>query len=130
QRISQDKQGAGRRVACRKQPGTEQRPPLHRAQARALDLGAGATEPTLALLEERQRLEILALAEIRPQRVGDDDLGVRQLPEEEVADALLAAGADEEIGIWHALGGQALRDGVLGDLLRRQLAALHAPRDG
>ena len=35
--------------------------------------------------------------EIGPQRVGEIELGVGELPQQEIADALLAAGADEEV---------------------------------
>ena len=48
-----------------------------------------------------------ALAEIRPQRFDEDKLGIGALPQQEIADALLAAGTDEEIGIGHA-GGEEL----------------------
>src|SRR5512139_832872 len=36
-----------------------------------------------------------------PQRVGEIQFGVGQLPQQEIADALLAAGADEEVGFGH-----------------------------
>ena len=36
-------------------------------------------------------------AEVGPEDVGDDDLGVADLPEEEIRDAAFAAGADEQI---------------------------------
>src|SRR5262249_17981369 len=58
---------------------------LHRAQPLALELGARASEAPLPLLEECQRLEVLALAEVGPQRLRDVHLGVGELPEEEVA---------------------------------------------
>src|SRR5438552_1076899 len=35
--------------------------------------------------------------EVGPQRLGEVELAIRELPQQEVADALLAAGADEEI---------------------------------
>src|SRR5262245_47422956 len=82
---------------------------LHRAQPLALELGARAPEPPLPLLEERQRLNVLALAEVRPQRLRHVHLGVGQLPEEEVADAHLAAGADQQVGVGHTLRAQVLR---------------------
>src|SRR5512139_2314880 len=58
-----------------------------------------APEAPLALLELVQRVEELRLAEIRPQRVREVDLGVRALPEEKVRDAHLATGAHEEVGV-------------------------------
>ena len=38
-------------------------------------------------------------AEVGPERVHEHELGVRGLPEEEVRDALLAGGADDEVGV-------------------------------
>ena len=68
-----------------------------------------------------------ALAEVRPQRVGDPDLGVGDLPEQEVADAHLAAGADQQIGIGLAGGveeaGEALLVDLVGLLRQRARAA-------
>src|SRR5262249_8772062 len=75
-------------------------------EAFSLELSGGATEPTLALLEEVERLQVLPLAEVRPERVGDVDLGVGELPEKEVAEPHLAARPDEEIGIGNAGGGK------------------------
>jgi hypothetical protein len=40
-------------------------------------------------------------AEVRPEGVGEVELGVGQLPEQEVAQAQLAAGADHQVGIGH-----------------------------
>ena len=42
--------------------------------------------------------EVLA-AEVGPQDVGDPDLGVRDLPQQEVRDPQLAARADEQVGV-------------------------------
>src|SRR5262249_61035240 len=49
---------------------------LHRAQPLALELGGGATKAALPLLEEGQGLEVLTLAEVWPQRLGDVHVGV------------------------------------------------------
>src|SRR5881409_174440 len=43
----------------------------------------------------------MALSEIRPERVDEDELCVRELPEEEVRDPELARSADEEIWLLH-----------------------------
>src|SRR5437867_8694692 len=64
-----------------------------------LHLLGDATESSLALLILRERLEELGFPKIRPQRLGDVDLGVGALPQKEVRDAHFAAGADEQIGI-------------------------------
>src|SRR5438270_10699036 len=60
-----------------------------------------ATEPPPALPELGERgLEGLA-REVGPQLVAEDELGVGRLPEQVVGQALLAAGADDEVGVVH-----------------------------
>ena len=46
---------------------------------------------------KRWRASSAARVEVGPQRVGEVELGVGELPQQEIADALLAAGADEEV---------------------------------
>src|SRR5690349_10929155 len=58
-----------------------------------------AAVPPLALLERQHGFEQVTTAEIRPQRLGHVDFGVGNLPEQVVADAHLAAGADQQIWI-------------------------------
>src|SRR5262245_21587928 len=70
----------------------------------ALDLGRGPAEAALAPLEVIQCLQVLPLAEVGPQRVGDVQLAVGDLPEIEVADAHLAAGADQQVRVGDAGG--------------------------
>ena len=53
----------------------------------------------LALAVGRNGFLQLWLAEIGPELVGDVELGVAQLPEQEVRQAQLADGADEEIRV-------------------------------
>src|SRR5262245_47010167 len=48
------------------------------------------------------------LVEIRPQRVAEVQLGISQLPQQEVADAALATGADQQIRVRKPGGGQLL----------------------
>src|SRR5215213_4594907 len=55
--------------------------------------------PPLRVLVER-RLERLA-REVRPELVAEDELRVRELPQQVVRDAQLAARADQEVGIVH-----------------------------
>src|SRR5258706_16221691 len=62
---------------------------------RRLDAAVAA----VALLVGDDRLEQIAAAEIGPERFGDPDLRVRDLPQQEVADAHLAARADQQIRI-------------------------------
>src|SRR5664280_46032 len=62
-----------------------------------------AAVPALALLELGERLEEVPGPEIGPEHGRHVDLGVRDLPEQVVRDAHLAARADEEIRVGHFL---------------------------
>src|SRR3954464_14367198 len=57
------------------------------------------------------------LAEVRPERVQEDELRVGELPQEEVRDPQLAGRADQEIGIRHLGRVQVRRECVLVDRL-------------
>ena len=63
-----------------------------------------AAEATLALLVGGDGFEEMEAAEVGPEAVSDEDLGIGDLPEEEVGDALLAGGADDEVGVGHVGG--------------------------
>ena len=66
---------------------------------------------------------------IRPQDRGPIKLGVGRLPEEKVAQTLLATGADDQVG-WRLSGGvEVLLQQVLGDIFRIDLV-LHQVLDG
>src|SRR5260221_477826 len=54
--------------------------------------------------------------EVRPVRLGHVQLGVADLPEEVVADAEFAGGADEEVGVGEAGGVEVCRDRGFVDL--------------
>src|SRR5215472_1749895 len=90
---------------------------------------AGESETTLALLIVLERAEKLRFAEVRPQGVGHVELGIGDLPEEEVRDAHLAAGADEQVRIGKARGAEVGGHGRLVDGVRVQLAGAHGARD-
>src|SRR5260221_456893 len=62
-----------------------------------LHLLARAAEAALAAAVRIDRLIQRRGVEVRPKLVGEIELGVRELPQQEVADPLLAAGADEQI---------------------------------
>src|SRR5918994_2881235 len=68
-----------------------------------------AEAPAAARVLLDRRPEAL-LVEVRPERVVEDELGVRGLPEQEVRDPLLARRADDEIGIAQVGRVQAGRD--------------------
>src|SRR5688500_7096745 len=66
---------------------------------RLLELLAGAAEAPLARAVGSDRRVERRGVEVRPERFGEVELAVGELPEKEVADALLTAGADEKIGL-------------------------------
>src|SRR5262245_41917644 len=84
-----------------------------------------ATKSALPLLIMGERLEELALTEIGPQRVGDVDLAIRALPQKEVGDPHLAAGADEQIGVWNIGRGQIAPEQRFVDAFRVELSLLY-----
>ena len=63
-----------------------------------------ASEAAFAALVVGDGFEEVDAAEVGPEAIGDEDLGVGDLPEEEVGDALLAGGADDEVGVRHVRG--------------------------
>src|SRR6266508_4003796 len=69
----------------------------------------------------------VAGAEIRPQGRRHPQLGVRDLPQQEVRDAHLAAGPDEQIRVRDPIRVKRLADVRLRDLLGPELARAHAP---
>src|SRR5262245_54117675 len=84
---------AARRRARRPEP---RRPGL---AARFGTGSAGAAKAALPALELPERAQQVLLRKVRPQDVGEVELGVGELPEEEVADTLFAARPDEKIGL-------------------------------
>ena len=67
------------------------------------------SESALAVLVVQHGLEQMLLLEIGPQHVGEPKLCIRDLPQQEVADALLTTGANEQFGVRHTGGGEVLR---------------------
>src|SRR5438552_6047314 len=64
---------------------------------RCRGLLAGASKAALALpVGGKRRVERRSI-EVGPQRVGEIELRIRQLPEEKIADALLPSGANEQV---------------------------------
>ncbi len=74
---------------------------------------AEAAEAAFAALVVGDGFEEMDAAEVGPEAVGDEDLGVGDLPEEEVGDALLAGGADDEVGVGHVRGVEGAGDAGL-----------------
>src|SRR5471032_2611106 len=92
-------------------------------------LGADAAIPPLAFAELGDRLFEMLLAEIRPQGVDEHQFGVGALPEQKVADALLATGADEQIRIGDARGQQLTLEACFVDLVGRDLSRRDLARE-
>src|SRR5438094_56489 len=87
------------------------------------ELLAGAPEAALAVaIPSDRRVELLGV-EIRPQRRGEIQLGIRKLPKQEITDALLASGANEQIRFWRVVERQMRSELLLGISLGRQRAA-------
>src|SRR5258706_14098341 len=77
-----------------------------------LDLLAGAAEAALALAIGGHRGIEGRSVEVRPQRLGEVELRIRELPEEEVGDALLAAGVDGKVRLRRLAHGQEARQSL------------------
>src|SRR5690606_4940421 len=86
-------------------------------------------EAPLARLIIRNRREQVGLVEVRPERVGEVQLRVRGRPDEEVADAELAARADEEVDRADLHGGEDRAEQALVDALGIELALRRALGD-
>src|SRR5712672_3441585 len=80
------------------------------------------TVAALAATVIGNRLLEIGAPETRPQRLSEDEFGISALPQQEIADALLAAGADQEVGIGQIGGEQMRRDLLLVDCIERQSA--------
>src|SRR5690348_15234365 len=78
-------------IMCSPRPPRGAARALRDSPARVAGFGellARAAEPALALGVPRDREVELARVEVGPERVGEVELGVRELPEQEIADAL------------------------------------------
>src|SRR5690242_11687780 len=91
----------------------------HRAPARPR--GRSAAEPTVPAGIRPERTQEVDVPEVGPVRLAEVELGGGALPEQEAAQALLAGGADDEVGIGLALGvevpGDVVGGQARGDLL-------------
>src|SRR5438309_10662530 len=81
-----------------------------------------AAVPALALLKFEQSLKQPRAAEIRPERFGDKNLRVGDLPKQKIAHAHLAAGAEQQVGVRQAFGVQVPRELLRGDLVGSPVA--------
>src|SRR2546426_3193137 len=86
---------------------------------RVVELIAGLAEAPFAPLVVEQGQQGLAPTEVWPERGREVHLRVGELPEQEVADARLAARSDEEVWIREPVGGEIAFQEVFVDLIRR-----------
>src|ERR1700760_986090 len=66
------------------------------------DLRRGLAEAPLALRKVLERLREMHPGEFRPEHLGEIQLRISEVPQQKVADALLAASADEQIRVGDA----------------------------
>src|SRR3569832_2233616 len=71
--------------------------------AALLHLFTGAAEAALTSRIGFQGLVERARVEIGPQGIGEIQLGIGEVPQQKIADALFTAGANEEIGLGQAV---------------------------
>ena len=87
-------------------------------------------ETPVSALEGDQCLEVVGLSEVGPQRVREEELRVRRLPQQEVAQPQLAAGSDEQVRVIRELGVGMARLELIGedsfvDVLRPEQLVVH-----
>src|SRR6201997_5329524 len=83
--------------------------------------GGDGAVAAFAFLIVDEGFEEAGAIEIGPESFGDEDFGVGNLPEEEIADAHFAGGSDEEIGVGEIGGVEMAGEIFFGDGLRRMI---------
>src|SRR3989304_145973 len=89
------------------------------AVLRRFELFADAPEAPLARTVGSERGFERGGVEIRPQRIGEMQLGIGKLPEQKIAHAPLAAGADEQVRLRCVIHREPRRQVLLGEAPRR-----------
>src|SRR5829696_4363308 len=89
-------------------------------------LGAEAAETALAAAVLIYRRAERRVVEIGPELRDEDEFRIRALPGQEVRDALLTGGADDEVGVGNAAGVELLLERRHVDSLWVEQAVLHA----
>src|SRR3970040_413838 len=69
-----------------------------------------AAVTTIAALVVKDGFQQLSLGEVRPKGWRNPDLGIGNLPKQEIADAQFATGADEQVRIGHSGGVKVARN--------------------
>src|SRR5512143_3689484 len=84
-------------------------------------------EPALPpLVLDKRRMQVL-FREVGPERIGEIKFRVCGLPEEEVADPLLAARADDQVRVGEACGVQVRGKDLVSELQRRDPRGVQPP---
>src|SRR3569623_1022204 len=86
----------------------------------------GAAEATLAADIRGQGLVAGPRIEIGPEGIGEVQYRIGEMPQQKIADALFAAGADEEIGLGQTVQGELALEQVGGDVGGAKFAGLDA----
>jgi hypothetical protein len=73
--------------------------PSRRAEGELGGLRLEAAEAALAAAEARERLGEVRRSEVGPHALGEVQLGLSALPQQKIGEALLAAGADDEVDV-------------------------------
>src|SRR6185369_2955082 len=95
--------------------------------ASMLVLSAGAVSPFAIVKLADGILEII-LGEVGPQAIEEHQLGVGRLPQQEIADPLLAAGADHQVRVGNLSGQQVSRKQGVVNLADPEAAGRDLPR--
>jgi hypothetical protein len=57
------------------------------------------TKPPISVQEIGECFQVVRLPEIRPERVGEEELGVGRLPQQEGSEPKLAADSDKQVWV-------------------------------
>src|SRR5208283_4895733 len=93
------------------------------------ELCGGLAEAPFTLGEELERRIEMHRCEFGPQHLGEVHFGVREIPQQEVADALFTAGADQKVRIGNVGEREPRADLRLIDIGCQQLAGGHLARE-
>src|SRR5438445_9250064 len=96
---------------------------------RQTHLLARAAKPALATGKDVEGVEKVVAREVGPEHIGEIELGVGRLDEQEIAETLLAARADHEIDVGQRVRGEMTTERADVDVLRKEQARAGARGD-
>ncbi len=88
-------------------------------------LFARFAKPSFTALVIEQRFFQVFFPEIGPQYICKIQFGISNLVQQEIADAVFTAGADQQFGVGEIFGAQVLLKAFVRDVVRRQVAGFH-----